>query len=258
MDDKTEALFYSGAGPLAAIALGVALTPFRGFTTASNFAFLFMALTIAVAKLGGRSAAAATAVCSALSLDFFLTQPYLRLAIDDKHDVLAFVGLCVCGFIAASLGSPSGERVAALKAARRNRDLLHGVLRDSHASASVEPPLARLVHASREALPLSGAVVRDAAGRLVASSAPGDGLRSEPSAVLPPGSLFGAEIRELEDERHALALPEDGVRVALAMGSRPIGCLDVWGDGRAASAEQRRTLSDIAQLAALLLAAANR
>src|SRR5262245_43135598 len=131
MDDKTEVLFYSGAGPLAAIAMGMALTPFRAFTTASNFAFLFMALTIAVAGLGGRGAAVATAICSALSLDFFLTQPYLRLAIDDKHDVMAFVGLCACGMIAASLGSPSGKRVNALKAARRHRDLLHAVLHDT-------------------------------------------------------------------------------------------------------------------------------
>ena len=39
----------------------------------------------------------------ALSLDFFLTRPYLRLAIEDKHDVIAFAGLAVCGLIVASL-----------------------------------------------------------------------------------------------------------------------------------------------------------
>lgn len=217
-----------------------------------------MALTIAVAKLGGRSAAVATAVCSALSLDFFLTQPYLRLAIDDKHDIMAFVGLCACGFIAASLGSPSGQRVGTLKAARRHRDPLHAVLRDSQASASAEPALARLVRASREGLPLAAAVVRDAAGRVVASSAPGDGLRSEPSAVLPPAKLFGADAPASGDERQALALPESGVRIALAMGNRATGWLDLWGDGRAASDEQRRILSDVSQLAALLLAAAGR
>ena len=258
MDEKTEALFYSGAGPLAAIALGVALTPFRGFTTASNFAFLFMALTIAVAGLGGRGAAVATALCSALSLDFFLTQPYLRLAIDDKHDIMAFVGLCVCGLIAASLGSPSGERVLTLKAVRRHRDLLHAVLRDSRGSASAEPPLARLVRASREALPLAAAVVRDRADRVVASSAPGDALRSVPSAVLRPETLSRAEAPGADDAPRASTLPEDGARVVLAMGNRSIGWLDVWGNGGTANAEQRRTLSDVAQLAALLLAAADR
>lgn len=255
MDEKTEALFYSSVGPLAAIALGIALTPFRGFTTASNFAFLYMALTIAVAGLGGRSAAVATAVCSALSLDFFLTQPYLRLAIDDKHDVMAFGGLCVCGLIAASLASPSGERVAAMKVACRHRDLLHAILRDSRASASAEQPLARLVRASREALPLAAAVVRDRADRVVASSAPGDALRSVPSAVLRPETLFPSESAAADDAPRTSTLPEQGARVGLALGSRAIGWLDLWGDGSAANAEQQRTLSDVAQLAALLLAA---
>lgn len=256
MDEKTEALFYSSAGPLTAIALGVALTPFRGFTSASNFAFLFMALTIAVAGLGGRSAAVATALCSALSLDFFLTQPYLRLAIDEKHDVMAFVGLCACGMVAAWLGSPSGEGVTALKAARRHRDLFHAVLHDSHASASPVPPLVRLVRASGDVLPLAAAVVRDEAGRVVASSAPGDALRAAPNAVLQTGALFRPERSASDRERPASALSEDGVRVALAIGSRPIGWLDLWGDGRAANAEQRRILSDVSQLAALMLAAA--
>ena len=45
-----------------------------------------------VAEFGGRWPAVATALASALSLDFFLTQPYLHLAIDDKHDIIAFAG----------------------------------------------------------------------------------------------------------------------------------------------------------------------
>ena len=255
MDDKTEALFYSSAGPLASIALAMALTPFRGFTTASNFAFLFMALTIAVAGLGGRSAAVATALCSALSLDFFLTQPYLRLAIDAKHDVMAFVGLCVCGLIAASLASPTGEGPAALKALRRHRDVLRAVLRDSHASRSTERALARLVRASKDLLPVAALVVRDGTGRVAAVSAPAEGLRSVPELVLPSEAFFRAETAEMAMAWRASALPESGARVALAMGNREVGWLDLWGDGRAASAEQRRALTDVAQLAALLLAA---
>src|SRR5215510_9345286 len=97
-----EGLVYMGAGPLAAILLGMALVPLRGFTTASNFTFLFLALTILVGEFGGRTAALATAVASALSLDFFLTEPYLHLSIDSKHDVIACLGLAGCGILAAS------------------------------------------------------------------------------------------------------------------------------------------------------------
>jgi K+-sensing histidine kinase KdpD len=104
MDDD-EKLIYIGAGPLAAILLGIVLIPLRGFTTASNFTFLFLALTILVGEFGGRAAAFATAVAATLSLDFFLTEPYLQLAIESKHDAIACVGLAGCGILAASLAA---------------------------------------------------------------------------------------------------------------------------------------------------------
>jgi K+-sensing histidine kinase KdpD len=105
VSEAEDRLFYLGVGPLAAVTLGVALVPLRGLTTASNFTFVFLALTIVVAEFGGRSPALATALASALSLDFFLTQPYLRLEIQDKHDVIAFLGLAACGLLSASLAS---------------------------------------------------------------------------------------------------------------------------------------------------------
>lgn len=123
-DDK---LIYLGAGPIAAILLGMALVPLRGFTSASNFTFLFLALTILIGEFGGRTAAFATAVASALSLDFFLTVPYMRLSIDSKHDVIACLGLAGCGILAASLAAgrrvlpsrprPSGRQLDALEQA---------------------------------------------------------------------------------------------------------------------------------------------
>jgi len=53
MDDADDGLLYLAAGPLAAIFLGMLLVPLRDFTSASNFTFVFMALTIAIAALGG-------------------------------------------------------------------------------------------------------------------------------------------------------------------------------------------------------------
>jgi K+-sensing histidine kinase KdpD len=130
MADDSEGLFYLALGPIAAILLGAALVPLRGTTTASNFAFVFVALTIVVAELGGRWAAVATALCSGLSLDFFLTQPYMQLTMYEKHDVIAVAGLTACGLIAAAFGTQRGRRTAALEAARTQLDLLHAVLRE--------------------------------------------------------------------------------------------------------------------------------
>ena len=51
-DDRGAVWFVIGVG--AAIALGVALTPLRTLVPASTLAFVFIALTIVVAEMGGR------------------------------------------------------------------------------------------------------------------------------------------------------------------------------------------------------------
>jgi K+-sensing histidine kinase KdpD len=103
-------LFYLPGGIIGAIVLGMALAPLRELTNAGNFIFAFVILIMVVGELGGRAAAVATAACSALSLDFFLTKPYLSLKIEEKHDLIAFLGLALCGLVAAALGSRRGAR----------------------------------------------------------------------------------------------------------------------------------------------------
>jgi K+-sensing histidine kinase KdpD len=235
-------LFLLSAGPLAAIALGIVLVPLRGVTVASNFAFAFVALTIAVAEFGGRKAAVATALVSALSLDFFLTQPYLRLNMDDTHDVIAFFGLAVCGLIAAAFGSRRGDRVESLKAARAGLELMHGALWELERTGSLETRLAKVLDRSRNALALEAAVVRDDSGAIVAASDAGAGERSEPEAVQEDGwsGVPGVE----------------GLRIPLRVGQHRVGSLDVWaGGGPGRPFESNRTLGDLARLLGLVLAA---
>jgi K+-sensing histidine kinase KdpD len=238
----------------AAILLGMLLVPLRDFTSASNFTFVFMALTIAIAALGGRPAAVATALCSALSLDFFLTRPYLRLTIEEKHDTIAFVGLAVCGLIAATLGPERGER-SALRAARAHLALLHETLRQLEAAGPLEAHLTRVLSGFRAALPLAAALVRDGRGRLLASSERAQML-PVPQETLQPDTLLPPVISDRDLARRGLALPGEGARLALMAGDRQVGWLDVWGNGRPLSIEARRTLSDAARLLALLLAKA--
>src|SRR5574341_783941 len=92
------------AGAVGSMALGVALIPLRQLTSASNLAFVFLAFTVIVAEFGGRTAALVTAVMSAISLNFFLTEPYLTLTISKPDDLVAFLALAACGLIAAAFG----------------------------------------------------------------------------------------------------------------------------------------------------------
>ena len=110
VEQEKGALIYLAAAPVAAVLLGMVLVPLRELTTVANLTVPFLALTILIAEFGGRRAAVAAAVGSALSLDFFLTKPYLKLTIAEKHDVIAFAGLAACGLIAAACGSGRGRR----------------------------------------------------------------------------------------------------------------------------------------------------
>jgi hypothetical protein len=248
-EENGDRLIYLAGGPLAAVLIGVGLVPLRGFTTPSNFTFVFMALTILVAELGGRAAAVATALCSALSLDFFLTQPYMRLSIADKHDVIAFVGLTVCGLIAAALGSQRGERVAALRASREQLGLVHCGLEQLEKGIPADLGLKRVLDASWGVLPLAAAVVRDARGNLLAATERAHGM------PVPTRSLeWDALAAPAAADRSRQGLPREGARLALVTGGRPVGWLDVWGNGKPAGAQARLTLSGVARLLAVILA----
>jgi hypothetical protein len=241
MDSESEA-FWLAAGVGGSIFLGVALTPLRGFTPAANFTFAFMALTIVVAEFGGKRAAIASAVTSALSLDFFLTRPYLRLAMDDKHDVIAFVGLAACGLVAAAFGTQRARR----SAYRRHLDLLHEALLTLQEAGPPATRLLQVLELARAMLPVSSLAVRDDRGALIAgtpraASYPRPSVSLSMDALLRPGS--GVESLQRQGD----PLPADGARLELVAANRTVGALELWGDGQPADANDRRVLSDVAR-----------
>jgi hypothetical protein len=252
MDDESD-LVYLAAGPLGAILLGMAFFPCRGVTNASNFTFAFLALTILVAEFGGRRAAVATALTSTLSLDFFLTQPYLRLEIANKDDLIAFVGLAASGLIAAAFGSQRGERINALRRTRAHMEVVHSVLRRLESTDPEERVLTEIASVLRLGFPLSAVVVRNEKGQVMAFSGPttpapaahllrSDDLLSGGAPPDPPGRL-------------RLPFPSDGGRLDLYFRDRHTGTLEIWGNGVAALPEERRVLKDAARIVGAILGA---
>jgi uncharacterized protein DUF4118 len=251
--EEDESLIYLAGGGIAAIFLGMALIPLRDYTSASNFAFPFMALTIAVAEFGGRRAAVVTALTSALSWDFFLTQPYLRLTIAGKHDIIAFVGLAVCGLIAAAFGTRRRRKSADLGAARSHLNLVHATLQRMESPDPVEQVLQRILDDTRAALPLAALAARDARGQLLALSGPNPD-RAIPHQVLRSGTLLPDDIAERILPPGGMPFPEQGARLQIVVGGRPVGWLELWGSGGSADAAARSALSDAARLLGVLLA----
>jgi Domain of unknown function (DUF4118) len=247
VQEDADRLFYLGVGPIAAILLGVGLMPFRGLTVASNFAFAFVGLTILAGELGGRGAALATAVASALSLDFFLTSPYLHLEIHDKDDVIAFVGLAACGLLAAALGSPRRERLLA----GRRLGLLQAALLEGASAGPVDSGLQQLVDAALGAFPLAAIVVRDAGGRLLARAGTAGDPISVPATVGNGAAL--AATAERWEWREAPPLPATGVRLPLVAAARQVGWVDLWGDGGPAGNDTRRALAALIGAMAMVI-----
>jgi hypothetical protein len=252
MNRNGDLLLYLGVGPIAAVLLGVALVPLRDLTVASNLAFVFLALTITVGALGGRGAALATALASALSLDFFLTRPYMRLAIHGKDDVIAFLGLSACGLLAAALGSPRRE----WREVTRQVHLLHGVLGQLERGSPPEHRLQELIAAARPAFPLSALALRGGDEQLRAAAGDGSLVGHSPGRVASPDAI--ATSGRLLDFRRGVPLPEDGLRVPLVVGGRPLGFLDMWGNGQPANREARSGLTALAHALAALLASLER
>jgi hypothetical protein len=238
-----------GVGPLAAIALAMALVPLREATPAANFVFAFVILTIVAAEYGGRWAGLATALTSTLSLDFFLTKPYLRLEIADKSDLYAFLGLAACGLTAAAVAAGRAERAADLASACRELELLRAGLRQLERPLPFDVGLKAFLEAARASLPVATLVARDAQGRAVAiTGAAPPGLAAppehEPESLLLP---------------HAMAdrptpFPREGARLSLRADGRLVGWLEVWGTAHPARTEHRRRLADVCRIAATLLA----
>jgi K+-sensing histidine kinase KdpD len=248
MDRETEAIaIATGAG--GSLALGMALIPFRGMTPAANFTFLFMALTIAVAEWGGRRAAVATALTAALSLDFFLTQPYMTLAIAGKDDLIAFIGLGVCGLIAAAFGVGRERRRMGL----RHLSLVHQSLRHIEEGGPADSAVSEALDAARAVLPVSALLVRDVRGAVIVAS-PGASARPRPSTALRADTLLAEGDSEQALGRGGRPLPGDGGRLSLVVARREVGSLELWGTGSPANLQDRRTLTDLARSIAARLA----
>jgi hypothetical protein len=237
-------------GGLGAIALGIALIPLRTSTSASNLAFAFLAFTIVVAEFGGRGAALVTAVLSAMSLDFFLTEPYLTLTMSNRDDWIAFVGLAGCGLIAAAFGTQRARWAATARGAGQELTVLRQVVEHLAAGA----PLDTALDDVRRGLGLSAVVLRDAEERVLAASSPGVTPDRIPQVQLTPDALPTSPEARDRLGPDVLQLSEGGGRLRLRT-ERGVVSLDLWnGPARGLGVDECRTLGTAASILGLALA----
>ncbi len=176
-----------------------------------------------MAGLGGRSAALVTALVSAMSLNFFLTEPYLTLTIEKPDDVVAFFAPAGCGLIAAWFG----KRRAGLSEVASRADTELDVLKKLVDQLMAETPLDEILGYLRQSFGLSALVLRDEGGRVLAAGPVGSSPASIPETQLTPGTLFpSSDEGRLRFGTRGLRLPDGGGRAScsalIAMSSRSI------------------------------------
>lgn len=223
----------------AAMITAAALVPARDELGGANVALVLVLFVIGAAAAGGRVAGVVTALCAALSFNFFHTRPYNTLRVNDAKD-MATIGLIVV----------VGLAVGALGVARnRQSDTRRSHLRSMH----VMEQIASMVNLGRAAdevwpvahdglidlLGLRDAVLEVPAGEQALPQVEHDGRVDTPQRTF---------------VRDGFTLPASGVSLPLCADGRPIGRIVLTGDpAHGTTREQRRAAVAIADQFALAL-----
>jgi K+-sensing histidine kinase KdpD len=102
-DSVVESRLATSIGAMFLLIFSMALVPMRDFLGAANVAIILLLGVQLVALLGGIRGGVVGALVAALSFDFFFTEPYLRLVIADRRDIITMVLLLAGGLLTSML-----------------------------------------------------------------------------------------------------------------------------------------------------------
>jgi K+-sensing histidine kinase KdpD len=105
VDRVEEGNLAASLGGIGLLTFSMLLVPLREFLGAANAAIVLLVGVQVLAVVGGRRGAVTGAIVAALSFDFFFTEPYLQLVIDDRRDIITALLLLVTGIATSELGS---------------------------------------------------------------------------------------------------------------------------------------------------------
>jgi K+-sensing histidine kinase KdpD len=107
---RTAEVGAAAAGSIAAIVVAGMLVPARDTFGNTNMALVLVVVIVGAAALGGRFVGAVTSVAAALAFNYFHTQPYRTLKVDNREDVITVVLLLIVGLIVGELANLHSSR----------------------------------------------------------------------------------------------------------------------------------------------------
>jgi hypothetical protein len=182
-----------------------------------------------------------------MSLNFFLTEPYLTLAITKTDDVIAFFALAACGLIAAAFGQRRERLSEAVGRADRELATLARFAERARSGRGLDGLLQDL----RAEFDLGGLVLRDASGAMLAAAPREAASRPAPRLTLDPHTLFAVADESPRMGARGMRLPEAGGRLMLET-TRGAVSLDLWeGNDQGFGRDESRTLAIAASILGL-------
>jgi K+-sensing histidine kinase KdpD len=224
-DARANRWAAGAAAALITIGVAGALVPLRDPFGNTNMALVLVVVVVAAAAFGGRVTGVVAAVAASLAYNFFHTQPYLTLHVNDRKDVTTVVLLLIVGLIVGELATlHSASRAKAVSQAAGARRL---------------EQVAGLVAAARpvdEVWPVVRQAITDELGL--------QGCRFEPSPYagnLPAVSHSGKLEGQLHWAKEGFELPLDGSQLAVEHDGRLLGRLVLDATpGRGVTMDQRK------------------
>jgi K+-sensing histidine kinase KdpD len=130
MHDETDggSLVVASLGAIAVIVAAALLVPARDWLGNTNVALVLVGIVVAAAALAGRVAGVTTALAAAVSYNFFHTEPYRTLRIDDREDIITVALIVIVGVAVGEVALLARhERARSRSRARGARDIEEAV-----------------------------------------------------------------------------------------------------------------------------------
>jgi K+-sensing histidine kinase KdpD len=186
------------------LGVAAALFPFRSTFANPAAALVLVAVVVAVAAIGNRVAGFLATVSATVWFDFFLTRPYLRLAITHRPDIEVAVSLFVVGIVVTELAARNRHHYEWANEESDFVGLIHSL---SELSASGAPREAVIQRARTELIEL----LHLRACRFESSSTQRPALRIEPDGrVLLGGNVWHVDRMGLPGPELELPVHERG------------------------------------------------
>jgi hypothetical protein len=233
--------FGIGIGGAGAVLVAAGLVSVRDSFAAVNVVLILVLLVLLGATIGGRIAGIVSALAAALSFDFFFTQPYNSLKINNAADIETTILLLVVGLIIGEIAVRADRIRFAVAGNRRDLSRLHRVARLAADGENVDDMISAVSAELTATLGLHDCIYERPP------------FHGDYPTLKPTGALTGHGLRYFTHDGYEL--PREGVELPLVVHDQTVGRFVLLPTaGRGVSLDRRMIAATLADQLSVVLA----